>query len=313
MTPQEVPHAWSADALFSKAQLYAEVMLSFAHDDWKFTLWSTLSLELLARAALANVSPTLLADSKENWHNIVFSLGYQPTAKKFSPRSIDISEVFRRLQELLQGFTLELSGFCVEHLSNRNEELHSGATPFVGVSEFSWLPRYYQACVVLLNSLDSSLEGFFGSIEAAVAEVMIEAAKDESAKSVKQAIDARRLVWEENSIEEKDLLANQSSNLATRQAGHRVDCPACKCVAMLSGSPAGSPLKAITEDEITETQEYLPTRFECIACGLKIAGLSRLSAAGLGDRFNAKFTYDAGEYYVLQDHYGDYEPDFNEP
>ncbi len=38
------------------------------------------------------------------------------------------------------------------------------------------------------------------------------------------------------------------------------------------------PHKTIKEDEITETQEYLPTQFECIACGLKIFGLSRLNA-----------------------------------
>ena len=313
MIVQEVPHVWSSDAMLNKAQLYAEVMLTFPHDDWKFTLWSSLSLELLARAALSNISPALLADSKGSWHNIVYSLGYQPTVSKFNPRSIDVSEVFGRLQELVLEFNPDMSKFCVEHLSRRNEELHSGARPFEGMSQSSWLPDYYQACAALLGSLDSSLEEFFGSSESTVAEFMIEAANDESAKSVQQAINARRLVWEENSIDDKQLLENQSTSWATRQDGHRAPCPACKCVAILSGIPAGPPLKTILEDEITETQEYLPTRFECIACGLKIGGLSKLSAAGLSDRFNAKFTYDISEIYVPEDYYGDYEPDFNEP
>ena len=313
MIPQEVPHEWSAEALLNKSQLYAEEMLSYPHDDWKFTLWSTLSLELLARAALSNFSPTLLADSKGSWNNLLYSLGNQPKAKNFTPRAIDISEVFGRLQEVIRDFTPELQAFCRGHLSKRNEELHSGATPFVGVNETSWLPTYYRACAVLLESMKDDLERFLGSSETAVAKAMIVAAKDESAKSIRQAINAHKLVWDTNSSEDKENLALQSSTWATRQTGHRVSCPACKCIAMLSGLPIAPPLRRITEDEVTETQEYLPSRFECVACGLKITGLSRLSVAGLGDTFNAKFSYGVDEYFVPEDYYQDYEPDFNEP
>ena len=313
MIPQEVPHPWSAEALFNKAQLYTEMMLSFPHDDWKFTLWSTLSLELLARAALSNVSPTLLADSKDSWNNLLYSLGNQPKAKTFRPKSIDISEVFRRLQEVIQDFTPELEVFCRGHLSKRNEELHSGAAPFVAVSENSWLPTYYRACAILLDSMEDGLEGFLGSSEATVAEAMIEAAKDESAKSIREAINAHQLVWDTNSSEEKENLVLLSTTWATRQTGHRVSCPSCECAAILSGLPIAPPLKSFGDDKIIETQEYLPSRFECVACGLKISGLSRLSAAGLGDTFNARFYYGVDEYFVPEDYYSDYAPDYNEP
>ena len=47
MIPQDEAHEWSAEALLNKAQSYSEEMLSFPHDDWRFALWSTLSLELL--------------------------------------------------------------------------------------------------------------------------------------------------------------------------------------------------------------------------------------------------------------------------
>jgi hypothetical protein len=66
----------------------------------------------------------------------------------------------------------------------------------------------------------------------------------------------------------------------------------------------------------------LPSSFECIACGLKILGLSKLSACGLGDAFSARSTYSAAEFFGLYteeeieearkeppDHY---EEDFNE-
>ena len=313
MIPQQVPHEWSAAALLNKAQLYAETMLSFPHDDWRFPLWSALSLELLARAALASFSPTLLADAKASWNNLLFSLGTQPNATNFSPKSIDIREVFSRLQDLIQDFTRELEGFCVGHMSKRNEELHSGSTPLVGLSETSWLPTYYRACEILLDSMHEDLERFLGTDEANVAKAMIAAAQDESAKSVRQAINAHRIVWENNDDAEKANLILQSSAWATRQIGHRVSCPACECASILIGSPISAPIKSIADEEITETQEYLPTRFECVACGLKISGLSRLSATGLGDTFNATFTYGVLDYSVPEDYYLDYEPDFNEP
>jgi hypothetical protein len=73
-------HPWSVDALFNKAVLYVGEMERLTADDWRFGLWSSLSLELLARAALANVSPTLLANGKD-WRNINYALGNPPTKK----------------------------------------------------------------------------------------------------------------------------------------------------------------------------------------------------------------------------------------
>ena len=311
MIPQKEPNEWSGDLLLNKAQSYAEEMLSFPHDDWRFTLWSTLSLELLARASLSNFSPTLVADTtKSNWNNLLYALDIQPKATNFIPRAIDISEVFRRLQDLIPDFTPELEAFCKSHMSKRNEELHSGTNPFMDVSVGSWLPTYYEACTVLLSSMNQGLELFLGKSESDVAKAMIAAARDESAKSIRGTVGAHKTVWDNNSAEEKESLALQSSAWANRQSGHRVSCPACSCEATLSGSPIAPPLKTITEDEITEKQEYLPSRFECVACGLRISGLSQLSAIGLGDTYNATFTYD---YYASEDPYSHYEPDFNEP
>jgi hypothetical protein len=72
-------------ALLAKAQQYCEQMHSYARDDWRFGFWSTLVLEVLARTALANISPTLLADARD-WNNLYYALGFTPTATKFIPR-----------------------------------------------------------------------------------------------------------------------------------------------------------------------------------------------------------------------------------
>jgi hypothetical protein len=44
-------------------------MAEHPRDDWQFAFWSSLALELLARAVVSNLSPTLLAE-KTDWNNI---------------------------------------------------------------------------------------------------------------------------------------------------------------------------------------------------------------------------------------------------
>jgi hypothetical protein len=315
-TAEKTVHPWSKDALLSKAQRYAEKMLTYSRDDWHFGLLSTFVLEFLGRAALAKVSPTLLAESKD-WNNLYFSLGFNPTAKKFLPRSINVTTVFARLKEILPTFTPELEGFAAQHINRRNEELHAGSTPFDGLKT-TWLATYYQACSILLASMGESLQLLFGANEEKVAKKLIAASKDESAKAVKKSIAARKTMWESKDTEARAKLTSQASTWATRQAGHKVICPACGNDALVTGTPISAPLRKLNDDDlIVETQEYLPAKFECVACQLKISGLSQLNACDLGSTFKVTSTYDAADYYApldeYQDEYMGYEDDNNEP
>lgn len=304
-------HPWSSEALCAKAQRYAEEMLSMPRDDWHFGLTSTFVLEFVARAALANISPTLLAEPK-NWSNLYFSLGRVPNESKFIPKSIDVTEVFRRLRDTMPTFTTELEGFAAQHVNRRNEELHGGGTPFDGLNR-SWLTRFYETLSVLLASMDEQLSFLVGKEEATVAVKMIAALKDESAKAVGKAIAAHKTVWTGKTEKEREKLARQASSWATRQAGHRVQCPACRSDALVSGNAISQPRRTLKDDLIVEAQEYLPSKFECIACQLKIAGLSQLSASGLGTPYTLTSTYDAAEYYAPEDEYRGFDDDNNEP
>lgn len=89
MSIERTPHEWSKEALFAKAQRYVEEMLSKEHCDWQFGFWSVLALEMLIRAALARISPALLADGKE-WNNVLFAVGRAPNKTKFTPKSAGI-------------------------------------------------------------------------------------------------------------------------------------------------------------------------------------------------------------------------------
>lgn len=282
-------------------------------DESEYALWSSLSLEFLARAALANITPALLADTKEGgWSSLYSALGFTPTEEKFAPRSIAVSEVFKRLSAILPSFAKENASFGIQHTGQRNAELHSGETAFEGVKASSWQPRFYQTCQVLLESMGLTLEDFLGREESEVAQRLIAAAADESAKAVMGNIEAHKAAWDGKPQAERDTLTAQAALWASRQGGHRVKCPACASDALVDGEPISAPTRKLDRDLIVETHEHLPNRFECIACGLKFVGLSRLAVAALADRFKKTTTYDPAEIYVPDDDYSGYEDDNNE-
>lgn len=303
-------HPWSRDALLAKAQRHSQEMLSHSHDDWRFGLTSTFVLEFVARAALSNISPTLLAEPTD-WNNLYYSLGRTPNAPKFIPRSIDISAVLSRLSNTIPAFTSELKGLAAEHLNRRNEELHTGTTPFDGLKT-NWLAHFYEISQVLLVSMSEKLSFLVGDSESNLAAELIAASRDESAKAVGKAISAHKTVWGSKELAEQTKLTQQASAWAIRQTGHRVLCPACGNDALVSGEPFSEPIRKLDGDLIVEAQEYLPTKFECVACQLKIAGLSQLNVCELGATYKVTSTYDAAEYYAQEDQHAGFDDDNNE-
>jgi hypothetical protein len=296
MTVAVAQHPWSSEALFNKALVYVGEMERYTVEDWQFGFWSSLSLELLARAALAHISPALLAGGKD-WRNIYHALGHAPTKTGFTPVSINTLEVLSILNELLPEFTKELKDSCALQCGRRNAELHSGEGAFVGLGTSEWLPRFYASCDVFLRSVGKTLNDFFA--DATSANKLIAALRDTAARAVGQDIDAHRQIWKKKSDSDQKLAREQAAVWANRHAGHRVDCPACASPALIRGSGQGSVSTVISDDEVVQKQNMLPSSFECIACGLKISGLSKLSACGLGDAFIATTTLSPAEYFNL--------------
>ncbi|WP_245250778.1 hypothetical protein [Pantoea endophytica] len=298
MTPTLKNHPWSSDTLFSKALIYVGKMEKTRLDDADYGLWSSLSLEFLARAALSHISPTLLADS-HSWRNIHFSLGHEVTMKGFSPKSIGIKDVFNRLNEITPGFNNEILGYCSQHIERRNAELHTGEMVFSGLKNSIWLSRYYKSCESLLEIMEKKVEDLFEMPN--VVNNSIRSLSDQAGKSVQHDISAYKKVWSDKSDDEKDQCRNQASLWATRQSGHRINCPVCESTALLQGSPSSS-IETITDqeqDKVIQKQDMLPVSFECVSCGLKMNGYSRLYACGLGDSYVNTTIFTIAEFYNL--------------
>lgn len=310
----KTPHEWSSESLLSKAERYAELMLEQPRDDWQFGFWSALCLEMVLRSAVANVSPVLLADAKD-WNNTLFAIGKKGLTGKLSPKSVDSTDVISRLESLVPGFNREIANFCTLHIQRRNGELHSGALPFDGLSTSTWLPQFYTACNVLLATQGKSLIDVFGDDEAKTAATLIEAVKDEAAKSVKGTINAHKTIWEEKSSQEREKLTKQAEATAIRAYGHRVTCPSCNSVGLLHGSPAGAESSSYKDGVIATRQPMLPSAFDCKACGLKIVGYSKLNACGLGGTFTSTSYTDPVDYFEddFRDRLSGMDEDNNEP
>jgi hypothetical protein len=295
---EKTAHEWSQDALFAKAQLYAQVMAENADSDWQFGLWSALTLEMLVRSAVAKTSPALIADNQD-WANVLYGLNVQPKRPKFVPKSAAASDLVVRAEELISDFTREHANFCISHFARRNSEVHTGNMSFTNIGSSTWLPAFYSACSVLLAAQGETLESLFGSEVAAQAAEDIAALQDETAKSVKGTINAHKTVWEQKTNEERATAIAQAQTTSLRHYGHRTPCPACGSTALLQGKAAGIAKRTVDEDGIYERQVMKPEAFYCVACSLKISGYSKLLAAGLGNTFVSTLHYDAIEYFEI--------------
>ncbi len=318
MTIDSQGHEWSEEALFSKAQLYAEQMERHTSEDWQFGLWSALLLEFLGRASLAHISPALLAGS-QNWRNLAHALGRKTIGKPFQPSSISARDVFERLHAIDPSFSREMQTFCSQHTGRRNSELHSGILAFEVLGTSEWLATFYWTCKAMLETMGKDLASLVHDSQAA--EEMITSLEDASAKEVNEAIRAHKMVWEGKSDSERQLAVDRARVSAQRHLGHRVDCPACGSPALVKGTPSGPVLTETSDDEVVERQSHLPASFECKSCDLKIAGYSKLSLCSLGDSFTKTTAWSPAEYHglhtadELEDARGEiyeYEPDFND-
>jgi hypothetical protein len=293
---------WSAESLYGKARLYAHRAHNESIDSSLFGFWMSLSLELLARAALAHIHPALLADPKEP-DNIQYAFGIVP---KGVPKSIQAKALFARCSVFIADFTDKMSAHCLIMADRRNSELHTGAAAFEGIDNSAWLPATYEVIEILLRHLKHDFSDFLGDDHDQFAAKMLRDRRATIKSEVHAKLAAARRFYESQTPEwileriEKIRPAIDGW-LKVNQLRRTCMCPVCASAAVMSGeSISRSPVRI---DEATSTirreVRVLPNVFGCPVCRLKLDGYQEINEAGLGAIYTVEEEKDPIEYFGI--------------
>lgn len=292
--------SWERDPLWAKARLFFDRAFEQSRDDPAFGLWCSLGLEILARAALASVSPTLLAESDQNHKYLLHALG---RGSERTPRkSIGAARVLSLCNLLFPEFGKEDLTAALALVNRRNEELHSGAAAFEAYPPSQWLTGLYKACRALATGMGESLETLFGEDEAKVAKDILAEDRTNTVERIKKRIASHRSVFEAKPPDEQKqakIKSEEEGKTLAFQGYHRVTCPACGAVATVQGQTFGKEHMTDEDGEIVVRQALSPTSLSCSACGLKLEGYAELEASDLGGHYTHRTSYTPEEYYGL--------------
>lgn len=292
--------SWDKESLWNKSRLFFEK--GFEEDKEKpfFGLWCAMGLELLSRAAIAKFSPTLLAEPDRDQQNILHALGLGSV--KSQKKSVGTVQVLSLCRILIADFKDEDFTIASAIIGRRNEDLHSGTAAFLEYPPQLWMGGFYKCCKILAESLNENLTTLFGEEISKEAELILAGIDSQVLAKTKSLISAHAKVFENKETKEKEKLvvrAKKNSEKLAFSGHHKVTCPACQCVATVHGEPYGKENIEHKAAEIIVRQSILPTKFDCIACDLKLTGYGALSAAGIADHYTRRVTYSPEEYYDM--------------
>ena len=292
--------SWETNPLWAKSKLFFEYAFESPRDDPRFGLWSAMGLELLARSAIARISPTLLAEPDHDHRHLLHALNLG--SEKVPRKSIGTSQVLKLCQMLVPGFTADDFNAANALVNCRNDELHTGASAFSVYTAQKWIAGFYRCCQTLAKSLGYDLVGLFGQEEANVALNLLKQVETDVKNAVNNRIAAHKKVFDSRGQTEKDeLFAESERKLAqlVHLRHHRSTCPACAGPASVQGDPFGPESRQVDDGEVVVRQSVLPSSFACGNCNLTLNGYAELCVVGLGDPYTRTTRYSPEEFYGM--------------
>jgi hypothetical protein len=302
--------SWKSEDLWKKACLYYSRAFEHDREDPLFPLWSSIGLEFLARAALAKVHPSLLADPMQG-ENVLYACGF-PSAKP--PKSVSAKTVFHRLTVVMPGFTSSDFKFCTALMEMRNAELHSGELPFDKYATTKWYPQLCRISKLMAEYCGKSLAELFGPKESKAALELVDVFKSKLRAEVTQLIKQFKQGF---ALLNKSAAADKIKGAKLEVSRHsdwkcrKLSCPACKTEGLLQGDILKVLEAKATEEGIEEKAIIIPTRFSCYACGLSLPTSQHLYFANMADQHTKTTFSDPRDYYGIEfDRNENYEPDY---
>ena len=292
-----IPQALAHEALFSKSSVFARRCVD-AKDRGsldEYQLWAAAALELLAKAHLASIHPSVVVEP----HNDNSLLEANGISTGTAVRTISARKAYKLLKHTVTGFSTVVLGYCNRLADRRNAEFHSGEAACSGLDPSSWEGAFWHAADLILDALDMDLRQWLG----AQADTPMRALKgyrdaEEAAALHKLEVCAQEFKSGEHGQLKGDklqALIEKTGKLPIETDEFRYfydcywhqTCPACHTFGFAAGSLAWEEQAEDQSDtepgyELIE-RGYLPTEFHCLTCGLSLVGELAMRAAGLDD------------------------------
>lgn len=258
-----------------------------------FLLDAAVALEQLAKAYLASLNRTLVAES--DFDSLLHASGQSRHARRPPQRmrSISMKEALDRCGQLLPGI-LQLDPDLQLLREVRNGVAHLG---IAAERADELLVPFLRASELLLAELDESAWSYFGNKTRWVDETLAtdrESRERDATLKVGQAKKAyaQRYQTMDPAWRERVLEMLVSSYGADGFQTHLRPCPACGTRGLVAGTVSPD-YDVEAETKHGETMwyatlvavEFLPNRFECKACGLLLRGRAEIEAAGMETRW----------------------------
>jgi hypothetical protein len=274
----------------------------------QFFIQAAVSFELLGKARLATIHPSLIIDKDFDSLLHACSAGKHAKRPPWNLKSITATEVLRRCTQLhadLSTFGPRLT-LLAEY---RNSTIHLGEVPEI---EFTQLLRaYLGGSSTLITGLDLNPKEVFGEFTEMVSKQL-----DESLAEVQRVV-AEKLARAKDAFQQRyatldagqlkalvSAIESGYANFRLKYQDELVACPACGHLGLANGDydvdwegeydEDGAPWNAYAIVTLN------PSSFICNVCGLNLDDASELKAAGLPESINIE-NVDEADFYEEPD------------
>jgi len=287
MSKENIP-ALNREAIFGKSKKYILKALRAkdSNDLEEYQLWASLALELLGKAALASVHPSLIVDPQHS-ESLFAASGI---SIKTDIKTINGNTLFARLKYLSHRFDNGVKNFCDTIAQRRNAELHSGELSFKFMN-LAWEERYWHAAEIILECMNFSLEDWLGASKAKVPqEIMAHTTQARISVARIKVEEAKKRFLSQKSTEIKKRLLEASakhvlnySKVFSLFADHEweITCPACTAKALLAGMQCHEEVLKREDCEEMVEQLFSAEEFYCPVCELHLYNHDEIEAIGI--------------------------------
>lgn len=286
--PYDHEALWIKAKVFLNRAMDEESIRSFDEQ----ALWASAALELLGKAALARVSPLLIAEPTEEGVNILIATGLIEGNAKFT--SVRASTVFKRCARAFRPFNaVDAQRFA----DARNEYLHGSGLGFPALSPQVWWPQFWALAAVLVTAQDRELDELVGPDRVATVETYLE----QNTKNVEHRTESligrakqRLAQYQAGTLPAKVQLEWKANPSLTAMLSYNTSaaCPACGASGTLEGEDGSDTTyeyeRGDDEDDpgtiwatVTVPSDY----FSCSTCHLVLDRFELIEQAGLPESF----------------------------